>query len=766
MSRRSAAPRVTVACGRRSCSTRCMMDAGPTPACCSVSSGFSSRFPRKMRIWFSAGICAQLSIACFSSCTVISGRTRRCTWVCGSIPSHSSPSLPPPPPLLLLLLLLLSLLLLVLVPLLVVVVPLPPAATASCPSIRAAIPSKKKKPTTGREKNDDGLNGNNNNELTTTMAALMADWFWYDDKKWVKYDAAVSRKLEEGYWRGDAKVGTDAERFVEIVRPQTDAERVLRENFRRLPPRATGLVGMQRRYDDESRRRIVQRKSRRALNGLQVCLLPPDGPTDMLGVRLCDYRAMLVGLPPVGTIPLHGVVAVATRPDDSDIVRARTMCDAVVTPDWLTKVFEDGRDVPTAPYLLKQAPKPAPVPAPAPAVAVAVEGEPAKKRPREDEGEGEKKPEEERFETTRPLLYTGTVLSGTVTYTDGQRVAVVVRVATVAHRGALCDAYEGEMTWVDLHDACTRVRGTLRTAPGAGSDAAWETVLRLEEYAVVRGADEVDVPAHYELRLADDGRTLTGRTCSSDNSAATTEDSADIALTADRPLLPAWAVAADDSDAGRATCTRFAVAPGQTGLVVPAHAQLPSTVAAGAAVACAWPFTVVRACQTGSRTQTFVARVPGGGAAGKEPRTVAGTLAGTHLRLALDGADLVFDGEWRADARAYEGVLRRAAGAEEACTVRLWHRLPAVFAVAHTPDPLAPCRGRTLHGRVLLPANNPTAPHNIAQRRPKHIVVRNAFAEPPAAAPLAGSISTVDVFSAKELNVCYAEFHFVEDKKR
>ena len=597
----------------------------------------------------------------------------------------------------------------------------------------------------------------------------MAEWLWYDDKKWVKYDAAVCRKLEEGYWRGDSKVGTDAERFVEIVRPQADVMRVLRENFKRLPPRTPDMVGMQRRCDDESRRRIVRRRPLHPLTGVRVCLLPPAVlATEALAARLLEYGAILMKLPPHGTLPLPGTVAVALDPAASDIVRARSMCDAVVTADWLTKVFEDGPGVPTAPYLVKSAS----AASAAAAVPESAEDAPGKKRPREEgeeegqqeEGKEEKKEkQEEPFETTRPLLYAGTVLTGTVTYADGQRVGVVVRVATVAHRGALCDAYEGEMTWVDLHGACTRVRGTLATAPGAR--AAWETVLRLEEYAVVRGADEVDVPAHYALRLADDGRTLAGHTCAAATTTSTTavEDSADIVLTADRPLLPVWAVGAGDADAGAATCVRFAVAPGQAGVVVPAHARLAPTVAAGAALAGAWQLTVVRARQTGSRTQTFAAEARIGGS-GTAVHAVAGTLAGPHLRLALDDGTLVFDGEWVAGAGVHAGVLRRcspAGGAEEPCTVRFWHRLPARFAVARAPDPLAPLRGRTLRGRVLVPDTVADAPPVVAARGPKHIVVRSAFAEPAPATPLPGTVARIDVPSAKELDVCYAEFLLV-----
>ena len=622
----------------------------------------------------------------------------------------------------------------------------------------------------------------------------MADWFWFDDKKWVEYDASVSKKLEEGFWSGESKVGTDAQRFVEIVRPLEDAGRVLRENFRRLPARATGAVGMQRRYDDESRRRLVKRVPHRVLAGRLLCVLPDDARTESLRARLVDARAVLCRLPPAkpGVVPPPGVVAIAdAAADPADVAHARHFGVPVVTPAWAAKIFADDAVPPTAPFLL---------PDPAPQkegqeekekdVSMEKEEEeeeeiPAKKRPRDEEVEGveekqeqgkkeqEKHQEEQEqpYETTRPLLYRGTELKGTVTYEDGQRVAVVVRVGSVARRGALCDAFEGEMTWVDLHDACTRVRGTLRTAPGteAGTEAAWATVLRLEEYAVVRGAGEVDVPAAYELRLAADGRTLTGRT----TGAAAAADAAAVALEADRLLLPAWALPESDPDAASATCTRFAVAPGQHGLVVPAHARLASTVAAGAAPACAWQIAVTRARQTGARSQVFSGTFSSGICTGNSNMRAEGTLAGTHLQLAL-GDTFVFEGEWLAGAREYAGVLRRTGGAEEPCRVLFWHALPAQFAVTRAPDALAPCRGRTLRGRVLLPCATPLTARLFATHRPKHIVVRNVFATADSSAltlssscsqqqkqQFPGTVSNIDVSSAAEQTSCYAEFHFV-----
>ena len=84
----------------------------------------------------------------------------------------------------------------------------------------------------------------------------MSKWFWNNDKNWVEYDATTSKKLEDGFKGGLKEIKVDDERFVQIV---DTAE--LKKNFLKISAKELPLcIGMQRRYDDEMKRRLVKRE--------------------------------------------------------------------------------------------------------------------------------------------------------------------------------------------------------------------------------------------------------------------------------------------------------------------------------------------------------------------------------------------------------------------------------------------------------------------------------------------------------------------------
>lgn len=83
----------------------------------------------------------------------------------------------------------------------------------------------------------------------------MSKWFWNNDKDWVEYDASTSTKLETGFKGGVEEVKVDEQRFVQFV---TKDE--LKNNFHKISSKDMPFcIGIQRRYDDEMKRRIVKR---------------------------------------------------------------------------------------------------------------------------------------------------------------------------------------------------------------------------------------------------------------------------------------------------------------------------------------------------------------------------------------------------------------------------------------------------------------------------------------------------------------------------
>jgi hypothetical protein len=79
------------------------------------------------------------------------------------------------------------------------------------------------------------------------------EWSWWSDKAWVKYDAALTLKLENEFQEGNKKIACDKERFVDLNFATIDD---IRKQLHHSDER---LIGLQRRFDDESRRRAVRR---------------------------------------------------------------------------------------------------------------------------------------------------------------------------------------------------------------------------------------------------------------------------------------------------------------------------------------------------------------------------------------------------------------------------------------------------------------------------------------------------------------------------
>jgi hypothetical protein len=123
------------------------------------------------------------------------------------------------------------------------------------------------------------------NNQPKTMTAVR--WAWFDDKKWIEYDAAVNGALEAAFGNGEKKIAVDKERFVD-VNFASNAE--IQKCLKNADP---ALIGVQRRFDDESRRRAVRRVVP-SLFDTHVFLLLLDAPAQ--ATRVADTTTLYGGL--------------------------------------------------------------------------------------------------------------------------------------------------------------------------------------------------------------------------------------------------------------------------------------------------------------------------------------------------------------------------------------------------------------------------------------------------------------------------------------
>jgi len=77
---------------------------------------------------------------------------------------------------------------------------------------------------------------------------MAAKWYWLADDGWKEFPSGTTAKLEKGHNAKLKEIKVDDQRFVQICTPQE-----LRGNFLKLPADFDKCVGMQRRYDDESK---------------------------------------------------------------------------------------------------------------------------------------------------------------------------------------------------------------------------------------------------------------------------------------------------------------------------------------------------------------------------------------------------------------------------------------------------------------------------------------------------------------------------------
>ncbi|PRP87864.1 ankyrin repeat protein [Planoprotostelium fungivorum] len=94
-------------------------------------------------------------------------------------------------------------------------------------------------------------------DLLEEESRAETEWYWRDDKgKWTKFDQKLYDIFEDSYSAGEKQCKVDDERYVDFSMDNQEILKVFKKN---TVTHESEVIGMQRRYDDENKRRAVRR---------------------------------------------------------------------------------------------------------------------------------------------------------------------------------------------------------------------------------------------------------------------------------------------------------------------------------------------------------------------------------------------------------------------------------------------------------------------------------------------------------------------------
>eukprot|EP00027_Filamoeba_sp_ATCC50430_P006946 CAMPEP_0168558966 /NCGR_PEP_ID=MMETSP0413-20121227/10261_1 /TAXON_ID=136452 /ORGANISM="Filamoeba nolandi, Strain NC-AS-23-1" /LENGTH=489 /DNA_ID=CAMNT_0008590141 /DNA_START=40 /DNA_END=1509 /DNA_ORIENTATION=+ len=353
------------------------------------------------------------------------------------------------------------------------------------------------------------------------------EWTWRGDQNnWIAFDADQTAFFEGEFQKGSKKIRVDKERFLDL---SLSHDQVLK-NFGKLDD-DEHVIGMQRRYDDENKRRAIRR------------VVPEFFAKDtflILGNLTKKQKEELQT-----DIELYGGVAgnkltkkttIILCPEEDakdfedDLKQATELKITILSPDYIAQCIKDKKKSNTNKFVVNYQPKPAAPP----------------KRKQEGEDESQNKRQKEAAQNNNvannnnnnnkqaaapapapaaapqpakndmptttitipmaievfkecPSLKPGTHWMGTCTMdSDGSNFPLVMIVSERAK-----DTFSGEIQWPTLNAARTKFRGKIN-----GND------ITFEEYEVIKGEDDVEIPMKYSGQFQ--GASLTGKSEPSD----------------------------------------------------------------------------------------------------------------------------------------------------------------------------------------------------------------------------------------------------------
>ncbi|KAF2068272.1 hypothetical protein CYY_010401 [Polysphondylium violaceum] len=321
-------------------------------------------------------------------------------------------------------------------------------------------------------------------------------WYWLDDKVWIPYSDSQADIFEQQHQSGVKKIKVDKDRFLDLS--LTHAEIV--KNF--VNVNDPDLIAIQRRYDDHMKRRAVKRVKKVNLNFFDGYVFyyyarqksnssvssPLTNTINTFGGKVTERLTKKVDFMIVRTVDekddlltFNSIIEKAEK-SGVTVVRETYISDCVVAKDAID----------TSVYIVSQ--KPVPIPAPIiqqfqqQAAAATTNNNTTTSTPSSSATNTPTKASTTSTTTGNPSLVPNASYlikdsqwMGVFTTDEKEHYTFVFTVDDVQG-----DKLEGTMSWPTLNDSLTKYRGTIKG-----------TQFDFEEYEIVRGEDDVEVPNNY-----------------------------------------------------------------------------------------------------------------------------------------------------------------------------------------------------------------------------------------------------------------------------
>jgi len=373
--------------------------------------------------------------------------------------------------------------------------------------------------------------------MTDVTSATDVSWAWRSDDSWVSFPKKVAVVLENAYSsaKKPSKVKVDKERFVDFSLTLPE----IKKNFssKLLDCDDSELVGVQRRYDDESKRRAVKRLVENHFFKPFTVFVAIDLNDNIIRV-LKTYSATISS-----KLTTKTKLVITSKADEKifsqELEAAKDNDIPVVTEDWIldSVVAGEAEDLKGYAFYPEQFKKKA-VTAPPPKKAIAppkshgameidsvTPPAPSKKTARPDDSDDDAPPVKKtklQASSSKDLITIPSVSPDVSGLPEIDVPSTWVGVCSYQSADVADDfpfrveisSYKakkllGTVSWPTLDGAKTKIRGTIEG----------DTVM-FEEYEAISGADQVQIPSFYRGKITDFAKKIKGETIPNPNGSA------------------------------------------------------------------------------------------------------------------------------------------------------------------------------------------------------------------------------------------------------
>jgi len=340
-------------------------------------------------------------------------------------------------------------------------------------------------------------------------------WLWRDDKgSWVAYGKEVCVMVEAEFAKGSKKIKLDKERFLDLVVSPDE----IKKSFTFVV--GPEVIALQRRYDDESKRRPVKREAPQFFDKETILILGEMTKKEKMELTtdVETYGGLVAAkFTRKVTLVFCQESELDNYPDEAK--QAKESKVPLVNLDYFSSCVKQGKKVDTKNFLLE----------------VQEKKKPTNKRKKEDSDEEDKKedkkevkkevkkeekkdenppkkaksgevkkeepkvePKKERGEneifTDAPALKRNTQWMGLSVMESDQSSFPIIMLVHERSKST----FNGIIQWPTLNSAQTKFRGSI-----AGD------TIEFEEYEVLKGEDDVEVPMKYLGKISEN--TIQGK---------------------------------------------------------------------------------------------------------------------------------------------------------------------------------------------------------------------------------------------------------------